>query len=587
MLLSPLTDLVAKAFAAQNLPTELGRVITADRPDLADVQCNGALQGAKLAGKAPRAIAESIVAELQRTGADIFSEISIAGPGFINFKIEPEYLAKQLAAQDKQEKFGLEAPIKPETYLIEYVSANLGKDLHIGHLRNAMIGDAVRRLVAYKGYKVITDNHLGDWGLPMGQILSECARRYPDLLYFKDNYNGPFPEEAPISFADLCEIYPAASKKSKAEPEELKRAQQFTAQLQKGHPGYRALWQYLMKLSIENMNDRLHTLGVPDFDTYYGESYMDQFIPFILEDMKKKGITEVIDGAVSIRVQRNSDKFDIPPLVVEKSMGGVTYAATDIATFYQRKKDFNPDVVIILTDFRQELHFERMYRASVRAGYAENMKFVHLMYGTINDNEGKPYKTRSGGVPGFNFLIDLASDKASERLKEIGLDQKFSTEQFHEIAKQIGLASIKFGDLINYRRSDYIFDVDRFVSFEGKTGPYIQYTVVRATTLIAKAAEQKMEIGKFIIDESQHEVALLLLQFPNIVEASLNDYAPNVLADYLFRLAQTINKFYQTVPVLIEPDEAKRGAALAVLSLSARILTTGLDLLGIKVPKQM
>jgi len=587
MLLSPLTDLVSKAFVANGLPPELGRVIVADRPDLADVQCNGALQGAKLAGKPPRAIAESVMAELQKTGADIFSDISIAGPGFINFKIKPEYLAQQLAAQDKDDKFGLEIPTNPETYLIEYVSANLGKDLHIGHLRNAMIGDAVRRLVTYKGYKVITDNHLGDWGLPMGQILSECARRYPDLDYFKEDYNGPYPSEAPISFADLCEIYPAASKKSKAEPEELKRAQQFTAILQKGHPGYRALWEYLMKLSIDNMNDRMRTLGVPDFDTYYGESYMDQFIPFILEDMKKKGITEVIDGAVSVRVQRNSDKFDIPPLVIEKSMGGVTYAATDIATFYQRKKDFNPDVVIILTDFRQELHFERMYRASVRAGYAEGMKFVHLMYGTINDNEGKPYKTRSGGVPGFNFLIDLASDKASERLKEIGLDQKFPEDQFNEIAKQIGLASIKFGDLNNYRRSDYVFDVDRFVSFEGKTGPYIQYTVVRVNALVAKAAEQGIQPGEFIVDPAYHDVALLLLQFPTIIDAALNDYAPNVLADYLFRLAQGINRFYQTVPVLIEEDHAKRAAALAVLSLSARILTTGLDLLGIKVPQQM
>lgn len=587
MLLAPLTDLVSQAFTANALPAELGRVIVADRPDLADVQCNGALQGAKVAGKPPRVIAESIVAELQKTGANVFSEISIAGPGFINFKVKPEYLGSQLAAQNAEEKFGLEKLEKTETCLLEYVSANLGKDLHIGHLRNAMIGDAVRRLVTYKGYKVITDNHLGDWGLPMGQILSECARRYPDLDYFKEDYNGPFPKEAPISFADLCEIYPAASKKSKAEPEELKRAQSFTAKLQQGHPGYRALWEYLMVLSVDNMNDRLRNLGVPDFDTYYGESYMDQFIPFILEDMKKKGITEKIDGAIGIRVQRDSDKFDIPPLIVEKSMGGVTYAATDIATFYQRQKDFNPDIVIILTDFRQELHFERMYRASVRAGYAEGMKFVHLMYGTINDNEGKPYKTRSGGVPGFNFLIDLAADKAAERLKEIGLDQKFSADEFNDIAKQIGLASIKFGDLNNYRRSDYVFDVDRFVSFEGKTGPYIQYTTVRIKSLIAKAKEQGIEKGDFVVDPAYHDVALLLLQFPTVIDAALADYAPNVLADYLFRLSQSVNKFYQTVPVLIEEDQAKRAAALAVLDLSARILTTGLDLLGIKVPQQM
>ena len=586
MLLHPLSDLVGKVFASHNMPVALGRVIMADRPDLADVQCNGALQGAKAVGKPPRAIAELITADLQKHD-DIFADIAIAGPGFINFKLQPAFLAKQLAAQNEQEKFGLPTPEKIDTYLIEYVSANLGKDLHIGHLRNAMIGDAVRRLVTFTGHKVITDNHLGDWGLPMGQILSETQRRYPELVFFKDDVAGPFPDNAPISFADLCVIYPAASQKSKSDPEELKRAQLMTAKLQNGHPGYRALWRYFMTLSVANMNDRLRSFGVPDFDTYYGESYMDQFIPFILSDMKEKKITEVIDGAVSIRVERNSDKFDIPPVVIEKSMGGVTYAATDIATFYQRQKDFDPDVCIILTDFRQELHFERVYRASHRAGYAEKMRFVHLMYGTINDQEGKPYKTRSGGVPGFSYLIDLVADKATERLKEIGLDQKFSAEAFQDIATHIGLASIKFGDLINHRRSDYVFDLDRFVSFEGKTGPYIQYTVVRAKALAAKALEQGIKPGAFSGEETHREMALLMLQFPNIIENAVTDYAPNILADYLFRLAQSVNKFYQTVPVLIEPDEAKRGAALAMLSLGVKILTTGLDLLGITVPEQM
>lgn len=586
MLLHPLSDLMGKIFEAQSMPASLGRVIVADRPDLADVQCNGALQGAKLAGKPPRAIAEAVVAEVQKNYADLFTEISIAGPGFINFKLHPDYLARLVNTQIKDAKFGVEK-IDPQTVLIEFCSPNLGKALHIGHLRNVMIGDSVRRLLQYSGYKVVSDNHLGDWGLPMGQILSETQRRYPDLPYFDDNYTGEYPSEPPVTFEELCIIYPAASQRSKDDPEELKRAQLMTAKLQNGHKGYRALWQHFMTMSVADMNKKLTAFGVAPFDTYYGESYMDQFIPLLMEDMQKKNLLEDIDGAKGIHVAEETDKFEIPPLIVEKKMGGVTYAATDIATFYQRQKEFDPDICIILTDFRQELHFERVYRASKRAGYADRMKFVHLMYGTINNEDGKPYKTRSGGVPGFSDFTDMVIEKAVERLHEIGLHEKLSADAFAETAQQIGYSAVKFGDLINYRRSDYIFDIERFVSFEGKTGPYIQYTIVRANALVAKAAEQNMRAGDIVIADAHREMALLLLQFPNVIENAVADYAPNVLADYLFRLAQSVNKFYQNVPVLIEPDETKRGSALALMGLSAEILTTGLGLLGINVPKQM
>src|SRR5690606_20020612 len=257
-------------------------------------------------------------------------------------------------------------------------------------------------------------------------------------------------------------------------------------------------------------------------------------------------------------------------------------------TFYQRKKDFDPDITIVVTDFRQELHFLRAYRAARKAGYTKDtMKFVHLMYGTINDKQGRPYKTRSGQTPGFTFLIEMANNKAQERMKEIGLDQKLSPEEFAETGKQIGLAAIKFGDLINYRRSDYVFDLEKFVSFEGKTGPYLQYAAVRLNALLAKAAAQNYVAGEFKIDAMQHDVALLLLQFPHAIEAALSDYALNVLSDYLVRLGQAVNSFYQNVHVMTEADPVKRGSALALLSLSARILTQGLDLLGIKIPAQM
>ncbi len=587
MLLQELTDLVGKAFEAQGLDKALGRVTVADRPDLADMQCNGALQAAKAAGKKPRDVAEAVVAAL-RDKTDIFAEISIAGPGFINFKLAPGFLAQKLAAQNAHKKFGVADPEKALTYLIEYISPNMGKALHIGHLRNAMIGDATRRMVAFMGHKVITDNHLGDWGLPMGQILNETYFRHPDLPHF-DETRTDYPADAPITFEELCDIYPAGSQKCKDSPEELAKAQEFTAKLQSGnYPGLTALWRYFMELSLVDMNEKLDMFGVPRYDTYYGESYFQQFIPMVLADMEKKGVLVDVDGAKGVPVQEESDKYDIPPLIIEKKMGGVTYSATDIATFYQRKKDFDPDVMIVVTDFRQELHFLRAYRAARKAGYTKDtMQFVHLMYGTINDKQGKPYKTRNGATPGFTYLIDLADAKAQERMKEIGLDQKLSPEELAETGKQIGLASIKFGDLINYRRSDYIFDLDKFVSFEGKTGPYLQYAVVRLNALLAKASAQNYVAGDFQIDAAQHDVALLLLQFPHAVENALADYAPNVLADYLFRLGQAVNSFYQNVHVLTEQDPARRASALALLGLSARILTQGLDLLGIKIPAQM
>ncbi|HEY1096134.1 MAG TPA: arginine--tRNA ligase [Alphaproteobacteria bacterium] len=587
MLLAALTEKLTPVITSLGLPESCARVTVADRPDLADVQCNGALQGAKALGQPPRAIAEKIVAAIKEDAqlSGSFSDITIAGPGFINFKLAPSYLAAQLTVQSGDKKFGFVVP-PSKKILLEYNSPNMAKDMHVGHLRNTMLGDAVKRMLQFSGHNVITDNHLGDWGLQLGQVFSELQRQQPNLPYFQD-MDGPFPSEAPMTFEELCVIYPLASKKAKEDPAELARAQDFTAQLHNGHKGLRALWQHIVTMSVADIKKKLDEIDVESMDTWYGESYMEQYIPMMMDELAKKNITEEIDGAIGIQVAQPDDKFDIPPLILAKKMGGVTYGATDLATFYQRQKDFDPDVCIVLTDFRQELHFERVYRAAKRAGYADRMEFVHLMYGTINGNDGKPYKTRAGSTPRFEELVYLSFDKARERLKEIKLNEKLSPEEFEATARQIGLASIKFGDLINHRRSDYIFDIDKFVSFEGKTGPYIQYTAVRINALLAKAKEQGAQSGRIAVDEHQHEVALLLLQFPEIVLEAATQYAPNILADYLFRLAQGVNRYYQNVHVLSESDAEKRGAALAFLQLSARILTQGLSLIGIMVPTKM
>jgi arginyl-tRNA synthetase len=586
MLLQPLSQLVGQIFKANGLPETLGRVIVADRPDLADVQCNGALQAAKLAGKPPRAIAEQIVAGLNALAENPFADIAIAGPGFLNFKLKPDYVARSLMTQSADKKFGLPNTTETGTILLEYVSPNVAKDLHVGHMRNLMIGDAIRRMLEYTGCKVVTDNHLGDWGLPMGMLLSEMQRRYGDLPYFQEGFTGPFPQQPPFDFRELCRIYPVAAERAKNDKAEMARAQDMTAKLQNSHPGYRALWQHIVDLSVADMREKIALFGAR-FDTWYGESYMDQFIPFILQDLKAKGIAEEIDGALGIHIAQEDDKTDIPPLILEKKMGGVTYAATDIATVYQREKDFHPAKIIYLTDFRQELHFERFFRAARKAGYAKDAEFVHIMYGTINGKDGKPFKTRDGGVPSFDYLVGELLAKARERLHEIDLDKKLSSEELEKTAEKIGLASIKFGDLINHRRSDYSFDLDKFVSFEGKTGPYVQYTVVRLNALLQRAHDQNIQAGAFTIDSAQHDAALLLLQFPEMIAASLEDYTPHLLCDYLFRLAQSVNRFYQNVPVLIETDVNKRAAALALLDLSAKILTQGLELIGIDVPNQM
>ena len=588
MLLHTLSEVIGSAFQAHNIDQSYGRVQAADRPDLADFQCNGALQAAKKIGQKPRELAEKIVANLLNTekNHDIFEKIEIAGPGFINLTIKAKFLQPQLQKQSSDNKLGYIIPRKKKI-LLEYCSPNVAKDMHVGHLRNTVIGDAVKRLLKFCEHDVITDNHLGDWGLQLGQVFSEMERLYPELPYFDTDYSGNYPEKPPLSFEDLCKIYPIASQKSKQDEQELKRAQLFTARLHQGDRGLRMLWQHIVSISVDDMKRKLLDFGVEPMDIWYGESYFEQYIPRMMQDLKEKNISCQVDDAIGIQVALPDDKFEIPPLILEKTMGGVTYATTDLATFYQRQKDFDPDICIILTDYRQELHFERVYRAAKRAGYAERMTFIHLMYGTIDGSDGKPFKTRSGGTPSFDYLMTLIFEKAEARLKEIGLDKKLSPDQFNDTARSIGLAAMKFGDLINYRRSNYIFDLDKFVSFEGKTGPYIQYTVVRINSLLAKASQQNIQSGELNIDPTQKEIGLLLLEFPHAIEGALDDYAPNILCDYLFRLAQSINRFYQTTPILNEENTEKRGSNVALMAQCAKILTKGLELLGITIPQQM
>lgn len=586
MLLHPLSDLMGKVFERQSLPADLGRVMMADRPDLADVQCNGALQGAKMAGKPPRAIAEAIVADVKEHHGNLFTEISIAGPGFINFRLHPEYLSRLVMAQDKEEKFGVTLD-QPETVVVDYCGLNIAKASHVGHMRPTLIGDAIQRLYRYAGHNVITDVHLGDWGLPMGIVINEVMREQPDLPYFKEGFEGPFPSEPPFSMEDLARLYPQGSIRTKDDQEERSKVRVITAQLQNGRPGYRALWKHIVAVSLMDLRQVTNRLGI-DFDYWYGESDAHPYVEPMIEALKARGLAEMDDGALIIRVAEESDTKEMPPVILVKRDGGVTYGTTDMATIIQREKDFKPDQIVYVFDQRQDLHINQVFRAARLGDLTRpEVKLQFAGFGTMNGKDGKPFKTRDGGLPTLGEFIDSLVEKAAERLREIGLDQKLDKAAFDETAESVGLAAMKYGDLMNVPRTDYIFDIDRFVSFEGKTGPYIQYTVVRANALLGKAAEQSMKAGDVHVEEDHREIVLMLLQFPNVIDAAVADYAPNILADYLFRLAQSVNKFYQNVPVLIEQDPVRRGTALALMQQSANILTTGLGLLGITVPKQM
>ncbi len=588
MLLAQLTERLTPVITQLGLPDTLARVTVADRPDLADVQCNAALQGAKTLGQPPRAIAEKIVAAIKDDTnlAAIFSDITIAGPGFLNFKLTPAFLAAQLTTQATHDKLGVAPPAKVETIVLDFCGPNAAKRMHVGHIRTTIIGDALQRLFNYIGHKTISDVHLGDWGLPMGMLINEIQKLQPDLPYFQDDNPGPFPTQSPVTFDELCLLYPQGATRAKTDLDERKKIGIITAQMQQGHPGYRALRQHFIDLTFADVREKTDALDV-HFDYWLGESDTEAEVPPMLDDLKTRGLAVEDDGALVMFVAKDDDKYTVPPLMLVKSDGGVIYGTTDLATIIQRARDFKPDRIVYVVDQRQALHFEQVFRGARQAGYADKTEFMHVGYGTMNGADGKPFKTRDGSVLSLDEFLEMVQQKALERANEINLQDKMSPADFAATTKAIGFAAAKFADLMNHPKSDYSFDLDKFVSFEGKTGPYIQYTIVRLNALLAKAAEQGLAPGDLMIDATQQDVALLLLQFGDIVHEAAQHYAPNVLCDYLFRLAQGINRFYQTVHVLSETDDAKRGAALALLQLSTRILTQGLSLIGILVPSKM
>jgi arginyl-tRNA synthetase len=574
-----LTRVAGDAFAAEGLERGFGLVQASDRPDLAQFQCNGALSAAKAARANPRAIAEKIAARLKTDAR--FAKVEIAGPGFINLDLTDQALNARLAAP--QEAAGANG----KTAVIDFGGYNVAKPLHVGHLRSTIIGDCLQNLFRANGWKVIGDVHLGDWGLQMGQLISEVDVRGIAPIYFDAAFKGPYPEQSPVTMEDLEEMYPAASAACKADPERLEAARRATQQLQDGRPGYRALWRHFVKVSEVGLARETGSLGVT-FDLWNGESTVHDLIAPMLEDLKARGFAQMDEGALVLPVAEPDDKKPMPPLLLVKSDGGVLYGTTDIATVVERVRDFDPDLILYIVDHRQHGHFEQVFRAARKTGLAGRAQLEHAGFGTINGPDGKPFKTRAGGVMKLYDLIAMAVVEAKSRLAEQGLGADYSPEERESIARQIAIATIKFADLSNHRTTDYIFDLERFSKFEGKTGPYLQYAAVRIQSILRKAQGQGHAPGTpGIHSPEERGLALQLLSLGDAMAAAEQKRAPNILCDYAFTLAQNFSRFYAAHHILSESDEALRASRLGLCARVLEVMTATLGILGIAVPERM
>jgi arginyl-tRNA synthetase len=585
-LLSELSAIAGEAFAAEGLPAELGAIQPSDRPDLAQFQCNGALSAAKLAKANPRTIAEKIAARLKTNS--VFSTVQIAGPGFINLDLADEALATRMNALANDERLGAPETANGKTALIDFGGANVAKPMHVGHLRSSVIGDSLQQLFRANGWHTISDVHLGDWGLQMGQLISEIGHRGIAPIYFDPGYTGPYPEASPVSMDDLEEIYPAASAACKADPARLEEARRATAELQGGRPGYRALWQHFFEVSRVGLEREWGSLGV-HFDLWKGEASVEPLIAPMIADLKARGLAVESEGALIVPLAEPTDKKEMPPLILVKSDGAVLYGTTDLATVIDRVKLQDPDLILYVVDQRQHTHFEQVFRAAKMAAYSGKAHLEHAGFGTMNGPDGKPFKTRAGGVMKLYDLIGMATDEAEKRLSEAGLARGYPDEERTEIARKVGIAALKFADLSNHRTSDYIFDLARFTRFEGKTGPYLQYAAVRMQSILSKARDAGFEPSMQMVLHTPEERALILqlLALPNAMSGAEYNRAPNILCDYVFTLAQIFSRFYTAHHIMSEKDEALRATRLALVGLTLAVLTKVLFLLGIEVPERM
>ena len=585
-LLELITIETEAAFEKAGYDRELAKVTLSNRPDLCEYQCNGALAGAKKYKKAPFMIAEDVAANL--AGSSYFESVDVVKPGFINLKLSKESVASYLNGMKAEEKLGVENEETPKTIMIDYGGPNVAKPLHVGHLRSAIIGESVKRILRYKGNRVIGDIHLGDWGYQMGLIITELKKRQPDLPYFDESYEGEYPAEAPFTISELEEIYPTASAYAKEHEDYREEALQATYLLQNGNRGYRAVWDHIMNVSVTDLKKNYENLNV-EFDLWKGESDAQKYIPDMVQMLKDEGYAHYDEGALVVDVQEEDDNKEVPPCMILKSDGAALYDTTDLATLVEREQDYHPDEVIYVVDKRQELHFTQVFRCAKKTGIVpEKTGLKFLGFGTMNGKDGKPFKTREGGVMRLENLIREIDE---EMYKKIMDNRTVEAEEARRTSQIVGLAAIKYGDLSNQASKDYIFDVDRFTSFEGNTGPYILYTIVRIKSILNKYQENGGSLDGLTIRpaENEYEKALMLqvLKFNDVFGAVYEETAPHKLCAYIYELANEFNKFYHETKILSEEDEEKKAGYIALLILTRRVLETCIDLLGFEAPERM
>jgi len=574
------------AFGKAGYEKEYAKVTLSNRPDLCEYQCNGAMAAAKAYKKAPIMIAGDVVEYL--ADSEYLKEAVAVVPGFINLRVKESFAAGYLNEMQKADKLGVDPPEQPKTIILDYGGPNVAKPLHVGHLRSAIIGESLKRITRYIGHEAISDIHLGDWGYQMGLIITELKERQPQLPYFDEVFNGEYPQKAPFTIEELEEIYPTASAKAKEDEEYREEALHATYLLQSGHKGYRAVWQHIMKVSVDDLKANYAKLNVT-FDLWKGESDAQPYIPDMVQHFKDEGYARLDDGAWVIDVKEDSDAKEIPPCMILKSDGAALYGTTDLATLVERERLYHPDELIYIVDKRQELHFVQVFRAAKKTGIVPaKTGFQFLGFGTMNGKDGKPFKTRDGGVMRLEYFIKETCDVMYEKIMD---NRTVSPEEARKTADIIGLSAIKYGDLSNQAAKDYVFDVDRFTSAEGNTGPYILYSIVRLKSILSKYEEQTplpvaMKIGPAVSDI---EKALMLeaVKWSSVIEVVFEERAPHKLCAYVFELANAFNRFYHETKILKEENEEQRKSYIALLVLVKEILITCIDLLGFEAPERM
>ena len=580
-ILDIITAKMQQAFADAGYDASFGRVTVSNRPDLCEYQCNGALSAAKQYKCAPIKIAQAVVEKLN---AEDYSLVEAVMPGFINLKLSDHFLQAYLEEMRTAEDFGIVKEGTGKTIVVDYGGPNVAKPLHIGHLRSAIIGESLKRLYKFFGFNTIGDIHLGDWGLQMGLIIAELQERQPDLCYFDETYTGEYPEEAPFTISELEEIYPAASAKKKVDEVFAEKAHTATYELQNGRRGYRAIWQHIMKLSVADMTRIYNSLDV-HFESWLGESDADPFIPDMIADFKAKGLAVESEGAWVIPVAEETDKKEVPPCILVKSDGSAIYATTDLATMVQRMRDFKPDKILYVTDKRQALHFEQVFRAARKGGIIpENVELEHLGFGTMNGKDGKPFKTRDGGVMRLEQLIGDMTEFVRAKVVENKIVEDSAVE---ETTAKIALAALKYGDLSNQPTKDYVFDMDRFAAFEGNTGPYILYTIVRVKSILSRYGAWESLPIQTPANPCAKDLMLAITKFGPALESALHSSAPNLICAYIYELAGCVNKFYHETPILKEEDENVKAGHIALIGLAKNVLETSIGLLGFSAPEKM